>query len=558
MFKKCIYIIVLFVYYVKVSNEYLLKPHNCVNQGELTGKYMYTRNGKKFSAYLGIPYAKPPIGDLRFKAPVSPTPWLGVLNATEFGPMCPQGARIYGTPYQGNENCLFLNLYTPQLEQEEESSYAVMIFIHGGGFALGTGQDYGPDYLLDENVILVTINYRLGPLGFFSTGNEIVPGNNGLKDQTLAIKWVHQNIKAFGGDSKRITLFGVSSGGVSVHYHMFSPLTKGLFHAGISQSGTVFGISSLMKSKDVVANSKQLAEFVGCPANDPNTMIECLRTVDAKNITEAIGIFALWDVDPVMAFMPIVENNNKDAFLPDNPINLLKTGKYANVPWICGMNSEEGLYRAAYLYLNENLLKDLNQNFSRIMRITLDTKNPQFDIIGGQIREFYFGNKAIDNSTVTNLAYLYSDIHFVSAVDLGVRYHLQYAKQPVYYYVFSHQGRNSFSELFGSPPFIYGTCHMDELIYMFPLQILFGNSTLSQGDLFYSNLLTKMWTNFAKECDPTPKTDAIISTRWKPVKTEKLEYYNIGGGVHTASNVYSERVKFWTKLNKGRNLNIRE
>lgn len=551
-------LICLSVLFFVYSNAQSLNPQNSIKQGGLTGRYMRTRNGRQISAYLGIPYAKPPIGNLRFRPPIPAEPWSGNLNATEPGSSCAQGAIIYDTPFQGNENCLFLNLYTPQLHKTERRSYAVMVYIHGGGFALDTGNGYGPDYLLDYDVILVTFNYRLSALGFMTTGDENLPANNGLKDQSLAIKWVHENVDAFGGDPKRITLFGESSGGVSVHYHMFSPLTKGLFHAAISQSGTLFSITSIVDPKALISNSKRLSQYVGCPTGNNAKMVECLRSVDARNISEAVSIFAEWDTDPVMIFMPTIETNHRGAFLTDDPVSILKSGKYANVPWISGMNSEEGLYRAAYLYTKEDLLRDLNQDFSRIMAITLNDKDPEFDRFGKQIRNFYFGNKTIDNSTVVNLALLYSDIHFVSAIHLAVQLHLKYSNQPVYHYVFSHQGRNSFSELFGTPPFIYGTSHLDDLMYLFPFESSFGNTTLSQGDRHYSNLLCTMWTNFAKRCDPTPDTDVIISSRWEPVKTRNLEYFNIGGGVHTSSNAYPKRIQFWERLNKIRNLNIRE
>uniref|UniRef100_A0A1Y1L4R3 Carboxylic ester hydrolase n=1 Tax=Photinus pyralis TaxID=7054 RepID=A0A1Y1L4R3_PHOPY len=556
MLTKFAFTILLFTQCSTAEDESHLQPSNKINQGSLTGKYMESRNGRQFSAYLGIPYAEPPIGNLRFKAPIPGAPWKGNLKATEHGAMCPQEDPILKLPYMGDENCLFLNVYTPQLTTSDSRSFAVMIFIHGGGFVCGTGNSYGPDYLLDEDIVLVTFNYRLGPLGFMSTGDEILPGNNGLKDQSLALKWVNQNIRAFGGDPKRITIFGESAGAASVHFHMFSPLSRGLFSAAISQSGTVFSTWALTDKKFVVGNTKKLAQYVGCSTDNHYDMIECLRSADEMKLVESRRIFYEWDIEPLMVFTAVVEDDTEGSFLPDSPLNILKSGKYANVPWITGVNSAEGAFRVAGIHKDKKLLRELDEDFNRIMAITFISKDPQFEHIAKRIRKFYFGNKQIGENTILNAVDLYSDIIIIPATHLSVELHLKYSKQPVYYYLFSHSIQHSFAELIGVPSFRYGAGHLDEALLQFPVGLMLR--AMDQEDLRYSRLLISMWTNFAAYGNPTPETGSLITSKWEPVTTTALEYYHIGGGVHTSSNLYSERIQFWKQINKEMKLSMRD
>lgn len=183
-------------------------------------------------AYTGIPYAQAPINNLRFEPPQKPQ-YNDVINdKSKENVMCAQVSVFNGPPeISGDEDCLYLNVYVPKtVKNDDLTKLPVMIYIHGGGFAWGTGIMFKPDYLLrNDNVILVTLNYRLGPLGFLAAGSEghEIYANNGMKDQAMAIQWVYDNIQHFGGDNTKITLFGNSAGAASTHLHLFSPKTKG-------------------------------------------------------------------------------------------------------------------------------------------------------------------------------------------------------------------------------------------------------------------------------------------------------------------------------------------
>ncbi|XP_069682965.1 juvenile hormone esterase-like isoform X2 [Periplaneta americana] len=200
------------------------------SKGKVRGTTMVSvRSNMTFYGFMGIPYAKPPLGDLRYKAPLPPDPWDGVKDCVTEGSVCPQ--ETFNGSYFGDEDCLFLNVYTPKIVPHDKTHLKpVMVWIHGGFFIIGSGNrdESGPDYLIDEGVVLVTINYRLGILGFLNLKTKEAPGNAGLKDQILALKWVQENIAQFGGDPNRVTIFGQSSGAVCVHLLTLSPLAKAL------------------------------------------------------------------------------------------------------------------------------------------------------------------------------------------------------------------------------------------------------------------------------------------------------------------------------------------
>lgn len=219
--------------------------------------------------------------------------WSGERLAVADSPIC-----IQRDPFrrdieiEGDEDCLYLNVYTP-LPSDTHSLLPVMVFFHGGGWMCGSGISsyYGPDFLLDHDIIYIGANFRLGPLGFLSTGQEDCPGNNGLKDQVAVLRWIQENIKAFGGDPARVTIFGESAGGASGTYHMMSPLSKGLFSQVISQSGANFNPWAQPAHKGVAEKrAAQLGEMFGCSNKNGKNwkgMMKCLREIPASDITAA-------------------------------------------------------------------------------------------------------------------------------------------------------------------------------------------------------------------------------------------------------------------------------
>ncbi|CAH1394565.1 unnamed protein product [Nezara viridula] len=212
-----------------------IQPEVVLQQGTLKGLWADSFGGRPYAAFYGIPYAKPP-------EPVAADPWLGIYNATKEPPKCLQLFFFdlnVPSKLEGSEDCLYVNVFTPRLNTgaAEKKPLDVIAYVHGGAFMIGSSLDGGVDYIMDRDIVFVSFNYRLGPLGFLSTGDVAVPGNNGLKDQVLALKWIQQNIAAFGGDPNSVTLTGFSAGSASVHYHLLSPLSKAPFGPVVEPPG---------------------------------------------------------------------------------------------------------------------------------------------------------------------------------------------------------------------------------------------------------------------------------------------------------------------------------
>ncbi|KAK5641621.1 hypothetical protein RI129_010168 [Pyrocoelia pectoralis] len=243
--------------------------------------------GKTIYSFRGIRYAKAPIGDLRFRPPQPVESWEGIYDASQDGAACPQ-------PYTNDtdEDCLFLNVYTTQMPTEHRNlNLPVLVYIHGGSYTMFSARSnlLGPDYLLDQDMVLVTLNYRLASLGFISTGDEFAPGNNGLKDQVTALKWVKQNIAHFGGNPNSVTLSGHSAGALSVSLHLVSPMSRGLFHKAVMMSGSIMGNYPVLSHQFDLAQKQ--ARFVNCPDRNSEEIIECLKTKSATEIANTLDEF---------------------------------------------------------------------------------------------------------------------------------------------------------------------------------------------------------------------------------------------------------------------------
>ncbi|KZC14640.1 Venom carboxylesterase-6 [Dufourea novaeangliae] len=523
---------------------------------------MKTRRGREFAGFRGIPYALPPLEELRFEPPKPSAEWDGVRPAKEDAKICVQrNIYTHDDNIIGDEDCLYLNVYTPRLPTEEDKlkgGYPVMIWLHGCGWICGAGHSefYGPKFLLDHDVILVTVNYRLGPLGFLSMEDTVLPGNNGMKDQAQSIRWVHENIAAFGGDPNRVTIFGESAGGASVHYHMMSSLTRGLFHRAISQSGNGYCPWAVGKPGSAKRNAIKLADLLHCPSKDTKQLVACLRKKNANDIIGTDRAFQVFGYCPMIPFRPVVEPDHPGAFLTEDPAISSRNGRLMDIPWMTGITSEEGSLVVPGLYKRHNgqLLKKLNNDFSNIAPITLlfGQSCPKDEIkrVASEIREFYFGKAPIDNATRFKLIDMYSDAWFTHAAHNSVRDYLKKQSAPVYYYYLAYRGRASFSKIFGDADNDYGVCHADELQYLFPVgEQLFTDTPLNENDHKMVDTITSLWVNFATTGNPTPEVSKEIPIKWKPVRTEALEYLRIGNDhIRMSENLNSDRMNFWDHL----------
>ena len=295
-------------------------------------------------SFLGIPYAAPPVGDLRWKPPAPAAKWRGVRGATEFGFHCMQG-KVYGdmrfNDPGGSEDCLTLNVWVPVKAASAGAKLPVMVWIYGGGFAAGTTSEARQNgaHLAQQGVIVVSMNYRLGIFGFFvhpelaKESGHNAAGNYGLLDQTAALRWVHENIAAFGGDPGNVTIFGESAGSFSVSAQMASPLAKGLFQKAIGESGAGFfstGLEFAPRSVRDVQDPKKVSDKLGA-----HTLAE-LRALPAQKLLDA---FAPPQADG-FDFGPDVDG----YFLPESIPAIFAAGKQNDVPLLAGWNHDEGSY----------------------------------------------------------------------------------------------------------------------------------------------------------------------------------------------------------------------
>jgi para-nitrobenzyl esterase len=286
--------------------------------------------------FLGIPYAAPPVGSLRWRPPAPAASWRGVREATQFGPSCPQTASPFAPPGTFSENCLYLNVYTPTLHATGDEGRPVLVWIHGGGFTEDAGRNYDGSKLAADGVVVVTINYRLGALGFLAhpalasrPGGPA--GNYGLMDQQAALRWVQRNIARFGGNPHNVTIAGQSAGGLSVLAQLVSPGARGLFQRAIVQSGT-FALNQQPLATAEAAGEK-FATAVGCP----DQSAACLRNVPVSDLVSKFGVEIPGVVDGSVLSQPIG--------------TALARGQFARVPVINGITHDEELLFVAGLNL---------------------------------------------------------------------------------------------------------------------------------------------------------------------------------------------------------------
>ncbi|KAK4880601.1 hypothetical protein RN001_008747 [Aquatica leii] len=522
-----------------------------VGQGLLKGTVKKTKNGRQFLAFQGIPYAEPPIGTLRFKEPLPRKPWKHILDATKEHAVCVQ-FDIYFRNYTitGSENCLYLNVYTPKVSKNE--LLPVIFYIHGGGFVKGNANPsyWGPDFLLDKDLVFVTLNYRLGPLGFLSTGDYVVPGNNGFKDQSLGLKWVKDNIEQFGGNPKKITVSGQSAGGASAYFHLLSPLSKDIPYAAISLSGITPTLWSLAQKGEERKVAKRLARSLNCPTNSSLIMINCLRKISAYDIVAKSIEFMVFNYDPSILYKPVIEIHSKNAFLPEHPIKIIQSGKMSQIPFMTGLTTEDGAIKSSSVYSDERLVEKLNLNFEEILPLFLYYNEIGFNTnhISRSVRQFYFKENDINNKTKAELTNVVTDSLFlISQRSIGAL-HAKHSTQPVYFYLFGYKGSTSYSKKFGDPDYDYGVCHCDDLLYLLPNTHI--DHKLSLEDHQMIDVMTRLWYNFASTGNPTPKLDYLISTKWDPVMSDDVEYYFIENSktMKMKQNLYEERFQFWKNL----------
>nr|AWI63380.1 carboxylesterase [Sogatella furcifera] len=479
--------------------------------GDVRGVWMKTEDGRTIEAYLGIPYAKPPH---RFEDPELFEKWEGEIDGSKEATKCLQMSIFEPGVVDGSEDCLQMNIYTPS--STEKSIYPVLFYIYGGSFLNGYANTdfYGPSKLLSKDVILIVINYRMGFLGFASYNDKHFSGNYGLKDQSIALKWVKQHIAYFGGDETRITVFGQSSGAASAHYQVLSPQNKGIIRQAILMSGTVdcpWAFCTRFKSADLTA---KMAKLVNCHQISAVELKKCLSKVNASEFVLNYEKFQeIWPDVPSVIFPPCLESNdNENAFITEESYNK----RTACTPLMIGSTSSEGTLNIATLMQAtgdkfEEKLSELDREFTKIIPVQGGFQDdPDGKNKAARWKKIYFGDSPISSNNLRQLADLYSDIDYLN----GIKCTIEKQRGKQYLYKFGYESLLSITQVLSNDPhFKMGVSHGDDLLYLFPMKLFGFQGKESAKDREMSRKMVDLVVKFAINGDPNPVAD---TTRWYP------------------------------------------
>ncbi|XP_049814167.1 juvenile hormone esterase-like isoform X3 [Schistocerca nitens] len=454
--------------------------------GAARGLLMTSRGGRPFAAFLGLPYAKPPIGPLRFKAPVPAEPWQGVRDATVEAPMCTQKNYFLEQPVvAGQEDCLYLNVYTPRLPSSEQVQplLPVLVYIHGGGWFSGSSspQLVGPQLLMDRDIVLVTLNYRLGPLG--------------------------------------------------------------LFQRVIAQSGSALDAWAL-PVREPGRQARRHAALVNCTRSSSAELVACLRGVDHRLLVDTTESLKFWSVDPLTFYRPVIDPPNipmDEVFLPKDPIEILRDAiedyaegrpphHFTTIPLMMGVVRDEGIFRAVPILNSAQLLEDLNTRIDELMPQLLElnrsipleitNREEQLNDVYRSIRSQFFPSQPLSLNDSTRFINLYSDRGFFHGLERTAVYHRLAGHINLFIYSFEYQGSQSYTPIFAKTNIRYGVCHCDDLLYLFSTPALFPPLSNDSFDWNVINAMTHLWTQFAAFGHPAPLQPSVLHSLQSPHQYE--------------------------------------
>eukprot|EP00076_Gallus_gallus_P025407 XP_015147941.2 fatty acyl-CoA hydrolase precursor, medium chain isoform X1 [Gallus gallus] len=509
---------------------------------------------RSVNVFLGLPFAKAPVGPLRFSEPQPPEPWKGVRDATSYPPMCLQDKVLgqFESDYvtnrkekiilQMSEDCLYLNIYTP-VSTEKQEKLPVFVWIHGGGLAFGSASPYdGSALAAFDNVVVVTIQYRLGIVGYFSTGDKYARGNWGYLDQVAALQWIQENIIHFGGDPGSVTICGESAGGISVSALVLSPLAKGLFHKAISESGTA--IRTLFTDKPE-EEAQRIAAASGCEKSSSAALVECLREKTEEEMEQItlkmdMTTLKLCYTSPEKCEQPsmFISSTVDGVFFPKSPRELLSEKAINAVPYIIGVNNCEFGWVIPEMMKVPDFTEGLDKEVARQVlqsSFVLSFKSVPSDIVDLVFNE-YIGKAESRAQVRDGLLDAIGDHMFVFPAIEVARYHRD-AGHPVYFYEFQHRP----SSATGVVPEFVKADHGDEIAFVFGKPFLAGNATEEENKL--SRAVMKYWTNFAR--NGNPNGEGLV--HWPQYDLDE-RYLEIDLIQKAAKKLKEDKMEFWVQL----------
>uniref|UniRef100_A0A1B6C6P7 Carboxylesterase type B domain-containing protein n=1 Tax=Clastoptera arizonana TaxID=38151 RepID=A0A1B6C6P7_9HEMI len=547
-------------------------------EGKLQGLVVqieHNPNLRPVDTFLGVPYAAAPTGNQRFMPPGSPPQWSGLKMADSYSHVCPQAmhrtrdlskkpmsraradylARLSSFMQTQSEDCLYLNIYAPHEEQgpflNQRSKVPVIVYIHGESFEWNSGNPYDGSILASfGDVIVVTINFRLGILGFLKPGaGDNTPSNFGLLDQLAALQWVRDNIAEFGGDSTSVTLMGHDTGAACINYLMVSPVAQGvtgLFHRAIVMSGTALADWALVTNP--LQFTIQVAQALNCPQSSEE-MGDCLRRKRLHEIM-AVDVYA---PDFKTPFGPVIDG----TVVPNEPSKVMGTynNLFSRYQMLYGLTEVESYHLLDAVSLAHGMLEEdqqymlrnyLQARFELLPDVALAKTTQQYTT--------WLKSSAIDHRN--NILEVLSDARVAAPIIQMANYHSQ-ANNNSYFYVFKHISK------FGAYPNAEFSVNGEELPYVFgvPLdsQSSHFQTTYSVSEKLLSEVIMTMWTNFAKYGNPKAKSKFKYLNQgprewlqynigWPKYNNKTQAYYSLGIPPEIKSSYRRDKMNFWNFL----------
>ncbi|CAH1264877.1 BCHE [Branchiostoma lanceolatum] len=503
-------------------------PTRTTSSGEIAG-FTSVAEGRTVEHYLGIPYAAPPTGDLRFTPPQPVQSWEGVRNASVFGNECVQTSDTLSGSGM-SEDCLFLNVWVPR-QGQEGPGLSVLMYIHGGAFQAYSGNKENVDVLAAVgDIIVVTLNYRLNVFGFLSTGDRSSPGNYGLMDQRAAIVWVKDNIANFGGDPDSITIYGLSAGSIGVSHQMLSPKNNGLFSRVICESGASTGPGAInYRPLEAVRN---LCKAMNCTSDDPTGMVAELRAAEATELTYVAATFT--GLPPLRYWTPVIDGD----FIPEEPLDVLESGSVENRDLLLGSNNDEG----GFLYAESDFLAvDNAQEAKRLIEAKFATGFVTEDVLEAVTYDYDMWDEEDAALVRRSVADLYGDFTYVANT---VQTANVYSKRNYTTYMYQFAHRLSYS----SYPQGVGASHATNHQFIFPYSSFLERATDNEMNLMRT--MMKLWSNFAKTGNPNSPADTSLSVEWPKYLPSTKQYLRLTANMSPDSvqtNLRPKQAFFWTK-----------
>ncbi|KAH7723843.1 Protein GES-1 [Aphelenchoides avenae] len=517
--------------------------------GDLEGFTYELTDGQLADIFLGIPYASPPVGELRFEKPRLLDTWGGTLDATKFGPGCIPLVVEEGT----SEDCLTLNIFRPH-GANVKSTYPVLVYVHGGGYGMGGAEAYSyknlSENFVSQGLIVVTIQYRLGVLGFATTGDDVLPGNFGMWDQATAFRWLYENIEDFGGRRDAITAWGLSAGSASVGHLVLSPHSRDYIARSIQMSGSA--LAEWAQSDRTVASTMELSTAMGCDTESSAAIKDCLKRTSVENIHQAIQATGIGRYEPnLLKYTPRLDGDFLDADVPE----LLR--RAPKKPTLLGITEREALYFSILgkekgslntIAIDTSRFESYNESdFTAFVRDVVAPKGAfgaDAEKVQRELLDFYLhASKTADTSQALYLDkydQLLSDIIF----NVPVLWQAQQQADngwPTYLYLNSFFNANQFP---ADIP-LTGSTHANEYPYMnglFPV----GDFHFDDDDRRHQQFWIQAISSFAKTGKPS-----VREAGWPHVtKDHPLTYLHVDRKLQVKDDLMKDRAEFWSHLRK--------